>query len=937
MNMEAQKPNTSERFPDLKRIPTSGDEVHTKDRNGKSIIAELVSVNGNKAVVGYYDERKQWVEIPKKLSEVTFVPIPTKTIERPVIIEAESVSVVPVIEEASLVEKKLVPAQVLEPVVAAAPEVATPESTSEKSEVFNVEKIQKLIEEVLEKSGYTELEKQKIRLHVKRRLDLHKRDPQKQEEALMEYFHRLAQDWEYENEEPLMLPDQLILDMAPLNTFLGNPANRQKISASVYLKLVQLQKKLVGAYTQLQAVDAPNPSESDPKTRKNILRKYTNIARGALAEADAIINTPDKSLLEASAIPESPKLDESDVLQSTEREPVRVVDIAQSLIEMVEKGTYPPQLKNLLVAQINATIEQYKDHPAERDRALQVILDRLSENQTVRLAQNFSPAEETKDPTGTPRTAGTNPFISYIIQQARQASEQPAQVGEPMKDGLSPLSTNAEPEPLTDSQSSVTPTEALPTPVQPLQLTPAMRISTPPAIETEITAPLSTRMPIPSGPAIQMIRTEDVPLSENTPNVERPRVRDGRSRPENALPMDEKLYALRRAKDSYIQALTEAIKIKTVHQKDTAFVYRDAYDQFMEGALATIATTRSAYDTLLSAAQVQLVQDVSSKFSIPKDSEVANLERNFYDEGSVTVERIKNAAGVLARGFAFLPTYAAKRAVSSLLHVDILKEEAEERRAERLRTDPILQKPPVAPLPGVQRTYSKLADEVPADRDMSFIVPEPQGEAPIPESPAEYSEAEDIADSERVAFPTPQSIDLDIPDAEFSAVVRPVGDMVPSNDSGAAERFSVSSHVAESGSLPESALTLEKIYGFRDQFPGGREAFSDKKQEWIYTAEGLHGIRPEARIQFYFGDALRADPYRALADKSVQEILLLQKRRSGIHADLEKLHITEAGFGVWAKRLEQFVYNHPTFDIHALSLAQAVDILFAADRLTRAG
>jgi hypothetical protein len=185
-----------------------------------------------------------------------------------------------------------------------------------------------------------------------------------------------------------------------------------------------------------------------------------------------------------------------------------------------------------------------------------------------------------------------------------------------------------------------------------------------------------------------------------------------------------------------------------------------------------------------------------------------------------------------------------------------------------------------------------------------------------------------VPDDERITFPDQKVIDLNMSDTELSDVVRPVGDTLQNGESRS----------IESVSTPESALTLETLYGFRDQFPGGREAFSDAVEKWAYGNEGAHAIPSAAQVR-YFTNVHWVDPYQALSDhkkgKSVAEILAIHTSRAGSAHSLEDLKITREGFNVWANLLTQFKLNHPTVDIHALSFAEATDMLFAADRLTQ--
>jgi hypothetical protein len=670
--------------------------------------------------------------------------------------------------------------------------VVPSEAVTPENENITVEDLKRLFEEVLEKTGYDESVKQQIRAQLKIRLGHYKNDPEKHKKALMEYFHRLAQDWEYQNEAPLMEADQLADAMEPLNSFLGDPANRQKFSSINYLTLLEQKRKLALAYRKLQEVDEPNPSESDPKTRKNILRKYTNIATKALAKADAIMNTPDQSMLGVPRVAE-------------------------------ETGSAEP------------------------------------------VAANPEPAEMVPPP----------------------AIEIPGVTADEVE----------------VAEEAANPTKAVP----------GSESTT--RVQTEVL--LSTKMPIPDGPAVEMIRTEEVLVSENAPKIERPIMS------EKVLPLDEKFRALRLAKNNYVDALSKAIQSKTIPK-------RGEFRRFEEGALRAVETAQKAYDTLFTGLTRELVRDVSSKFAIQKDAEVSKLERVFYDESGVTAERLKNVARMLGKGINFLPEYTAKRLVSQLLNVDILKQEAKQKKAEQIRKNPIFQKPPVAPLPGVTRPiFSEMATKVDDDKEMSFIEPEKATSPDLQRSEPfrQYEGIVDVPDSERVSFPTTKNIG-DITDADFFDILRPIQDeTTPSFSQGIAPES-----VPET--TPKAALTTERVYEFMEKFTGGEKALADDVEKWVRKVEGVYRILPpDVRSSSFFAVHEYVDPYEALSKKSVADILSQAKNRIALSHELASQRINPNGFKLWADRLQQFTNRFPDIDTRKLPFTKAVAMMYATEEL----
>jgi hypothetical protein len=356
-----------------------------------------------------------------------------------------------------------------------------------------------------------------------------------------------------------------------------------------------------------------------------------------------------------------------------------------------------------------------------------------------------------------------------------------------------------------------------------------------------------------------------------------------------------------------VQALSRAISVKTSVRKNRELAQAGERDQFVESSQLAAEAAGTAYYQLLSTLSSHMVSGVSSKFTLEKDTAVTKLERQFDGEQDLAYH-IKNVAGILAkRLFAKNQNATSRTFVPPTLHR--------------------------APLGEVERAtpHESIRVTVPIDQGIRFDVPA----TPIGETGSilQYPDVEDIPDDERVSFPKIKSIG-NITEADISKVVRPVSNP-PVAITPSFQESSVTPTAPERA--PLVALDLPKIYQYLDHFPGGRDALSDDVKEWIYQAEGLFGSRPHVLGRSFFTQAQLATPYDALKGKTVREILTLQKSKSGFAHALALLHLTPAAFAVWADRLAQFELHHPDINISMLSLEEAVEILFAVDKIGGVG
>jgi len=735
---------------------------------------------------------------------------------------------------------------------------------------FDAEKTRADMIAWLQESGFA---KKHIQIQIQKideAIARHKTNPDECKKQLQIIDERLKLRWNEENKKPLISASEIEAQADAVDAFLRLHVRNRELSNDVRDKLVENRKALLRLYQAIQAVAEPNPRESDAVTRETILRKYSN-------QAQSIFHWLQKTMNQVPAL--IPGV--ADVVESR-----AVVDKMTDTV--VTEEVLPIVSEEIIVSPEALTAEkedlvQVPSTPVLPDNSL-----------TVETVSSEATTAEPKE-SETPAFIRPSRYSNKLVQFAEEAQGEDIYASEEGR--LSALSeaklVQRKSEASLVDVATESPVEHTPPILGTLFLSSEDRVISPasesldtPALH-EIEDQLRVPTDSPTGPAVALIRTEDVPVSEAAPNIKHTTNMTERSRTEGVgLPIDERLRTLRQAKDAYVAALMKAIRFKTIPQ-------RREYAGFQEGALAAVETTEKVYKTLFSNLTYELAQNVSSKFALQKDAQVTQLERDFFHEPTTLAQQFTNIARLFGKRIKLVPEHPVTRP-----------------EAQPLRTESAFEKSPIAPLPGVTRP--SILIETP-DENIDFIKSEQNGDVSF----EQYRGVEKVPLSEYLK-----------PDTEIQSGLLDLSDE-------AREPVSRIDIEAVAESVAKSELTLPKIYGYLNQFPGGKEALSDNVKEWIYTTEGLFGSRQNTLGRSFFTSAQLTTPYEALKSKTVQEILSLKNRKSGAAHALEELHITSAGFAVWADRIAQFILNHPDIDIHRMPLREVVEILYATEQLGR--
>jgi hypothetical protein len=147
----------------------------------------------------------------------------------------------------------------------------------------------------------------------------------------------------------------------------------------------------------------------------------------------------------------------------------------------------------------------------------------------------------------------------------------------------------------------------------------------------------------------------------------------------------------------------------------------------------------------------------------------------------------------------------------------------------------------------------------------------------------------------------------------------------------------VESGESEASVAESPATTLEDLHAYVENYSRGPAALADAVTKWARDVEGSYYIAPGSRILSLFTQHEYLDPYKALAKKTISEIMNVQVNKNVLARSqiFNEWRITAEGFKQWADKIENFVRHYDLRGASDLTLEKAAALMLADAELSK--